>query len=74
MIEGATSLLTVEGQTNVPDEFIKALPSIVDIGRNHDITTSYYYGFKQLMEIAIKALSPGINDTWDVHSESPGTV
>jgi uncharacterized membrane protein len=35
---------------------------VIDIGRTQDVTTSYFYGFKQLMEIGIKALSPGIND------------
>lgn len=62
MIRGATTLLTIDGARNIPEQFNKELPAIIDIGRTHDVTTSYYYGFKQLTEIAIKALSPGIND------------
>jgi hypothetical protein len=46
--------LTIEGEKNVPNEFYKALPTIIDVGRTQDLTTSYYYGFKQLMEIGIK--------------------
>lgn len=34
----------------------------IDIGNGSDINTSFYYGFRQLTEIAVKALSPGIND------------
>ena len=62
MICGATTLLKIDGARNIPEQFNKELPAIINIGRTHDITTSYYYGFKQLMEIGIKALSPGIND------------
>ena len=35
---------------------------IVNIEKGQEIDISYHYGFRQLMEIAIKALSPGIND------------
>ena len=62
MIRGATDLLTIVGASSVPEQFSKDLPAIIDIGRTQDVTASYYYGFKQLMEIGIKALSPGIND------------
>lgn len=62
MIRGATDLLVIEDAKNIPEQFSKDLPAIIDIGRSHDVTASYYYGFKQLMEIGIKALSPGIND------------
>lgn len=34
----------------------------INIERGEDIKANYYYGLRQLMEIAIKALSPGIND------------
>lgn len=62
MIRGATTLLTIEGAGITQEQITKELPAVINIGRTHDVTTSYYYGFKQLMEIGIKALSPGIND------------
>lgn len=62
MIRGATPLLIIEGARSIPEEFNKDLPAVIDIGRKHDVTATYYHGFKQLMEIGIKALSPGIND------------
>lgn len=62
MLCGATTLLTIMGKQKPSDDFIKELPTAIDIGRTQDVTASYLYGFKQLMEIGIKALSPGIND------------
>lgn len=57
-----TPLVSIHQKKNVSGEFADKLKLIVDIERGTDVNTSYYYGFKQLMEIAIKALSPGIND------------
>ena len=62
MIRDATTLLTIHVDGDIPKGFNDHLRAVIDIGRTHDVTTSYYYGFKQLMEIGIKALSPGIND------------
>lgn len=62
LICNSTTLLTIDGTHNLQEKFYKELSSVIDIGKNQDISTSYYYGFKQLMEIGIKALSPGIND------------
>lgn len=62
MIHDVTPLLTIRGGSSIPEQFYEELTTVIDIGRNHDRTTSYYYGFKQLMEIGVKALSPGIND------------
>lgn len=62
MIRNATTLMTIESAGRVPDDFVKELETVINIGRAHDVRTSYYYGFKQLTEIGIKALSPGIND------------
>ncbi len=48
---------------NLPaDNLEKRLSLLVNIHRGQEINTSYYFGIKQLMEVAIKALSPGIND------------
>ena len=42
--------------------FKERLNGFIHIERGQDINANYYYGFTQLMEIAVKALSPGIND------------
>lgn len=55
-------LLTVTNKEEVSKGFEKKLGVIINIDRGQEISTSYYYGLQQLMEIAIKALSPGIND------------
>lgn len=61
LLEG-TPLLTVTFNKNLPEDFEENLHAVINIHRGQEIVTSYYYGFSQLMEIAIKALSPGIND------------
>ncbi len=55
-------LLTVTNKEEVSKDFEKKLSLVINIDKGQEISTSYYYGLKQLMEIAIKALSPGIND------------
>lgn len=55
-------LLTVTNKEEVSKDFEKNLSLVINIDKGQEISTSYYYGLKQLMEIAIKALSPGIND------------
>ena len=57
-----TPLLLVYKNKEMSRDFEEVLSTVIDIGRGQDIPTSFYYGFRQLMEIAIKALSPGIND------------
>lgn len=61
LLEG-TPLLTVSCKKHLSEGFEEKLSSIINIHRGQAIETSYYYGFSQLMEIAVKALSPGIND------------
>lgn len=61
MIKG-TPILNVYCKHDLPDDFDEKLRVLVNIHRGQQINTSYFYGFSQLMEIAIKALSPGIND------------
>lgn len=55
-------LLYVVPENGLSDDFEEKLKSVIDIGLGQEIKTNYYYGFQQLMEIALKALSPGIND------------
>ncbi|MEJ6981276.1 DUF2254 domain-containing protein [Pedobacter sp. P351] len=44
--------------TNLQEDLSK----LINIHRGQEIKSNYYYGFRQLMEVAVKALSPGIND------------
>jgi uncharacterized membrane protein len=55
-------LLKVTCTKELPHDFEKHLKVGIDIGTGQEAGVSYYYGFRQLMEIAVKALSPGIND------------
>jgi uncharacterized membrane protein len=41
---------------------IERIQDTITIQRGEDIENNYFYGFRQLMEVAVKALSPGIND------------
>ncbi len=46
----------------LPEETIKQLSNTVFLLESDNIDSNYFYGFKQLTEVAVKALSPGIND------------
>lgn len=46
----------------LPAEIIEQLSDTVYLMESDSIDTNYFYGFKQLTEVAVKALSPGIND------------
>jgi uncharacterized membrane protein len=52
----------VAGNKVVSKDFEKELSMFINIHRGQEIDISYYYGFRQLMEVGVKALSPGIND------------
>ncbi len=55
-------VLIVANKSPLSEDFESKLKTVINIHRGQEIETNYYYGFNQLMEIAIKALSPGIND------------
>lgn len=44
------------------EDDIKDILIPIDFYNGQDIQRNYYYGFHQLTEVALKALSPGIND------------
>lgn len=46
----------------LPAEIIEKLRDTVYLLDSDTVDTNYFYGFKQLTEVAVKALSPGIND------------
>ena len=58
-----TAILDIEGNISVTDKFKNELADLIDIHGGQDIMTNSYFGFRQLMEVAVRALSPGINDS-----------
>lgn len=53
-------VLTVDKELD--DEEESELLSLLYIHSSESIEGNYYYGLQQLVEVAVKALSPGIND------------
>lgn len=58
-----TPVLHVCPETNtLSREAQKKIAIALHINEEESVETNFYYGFRQLTEVAIKALSPGIND------------
>ena len=57
-----TPILSIRCDTSLADAQLKEILHAINIQRGEDILSNYYYGFRQLKEVALKALSPGIND------------
>ncbi|MGV3639706.1 MAG: DUF2254 domain-containing protein [Adhaeribacter sp.] len=57
-----TPLLRVSDRTHVSKELKEKILNGIETSKSETIETNYFYGLRQLMEVAIKALSPGIND------------
>ena len=61
LLEG-NPILTLESKDGLPKNIEQELQSLINIHGGQDIEANYYYGFRQIMEVGVKALSPGIND------------
>jgi uncharacterized membrane protein len=62
IVEGST--LALVNLPNVPDEeTANNLNSLYTINRNRTVEQDAAFGIRQIVDIALKALSPGINDT-----------
>ncbi len=61
LLEGSP-LLIVSGNKKLNKEDIDELVVAIDLYIGQPINKNAYYGYHQLAEVAIKALSPGIND------------
>jgi uncharacterized membrane protein len=57
-----TALLIICNKQSIPENLVEKLFIYININTAEVIGNNYFYGFRQLMEVAIKALSPGIND------------
>lgn len=59
VIEG-TPVVKVKGELD--EEARSRIQLSIYINNSETIESNFYFGFRQLMEVAVKALSPGIND------------
>lgn len=51
------------GNATLPDNLVAKINEYIQIVTEESVPRNYYYGFRQLTEVTIKALSPGINDS-----------
>ncbi len=62
VVEGTTLISIADGQ-QPPAEMIDELNSIYVVSRHRTVEQDASFGIRQIVDIALKALSPGINDT-----------
>jgi uncharacterized membrane protein len=62
VIEGAP-LVSVLDDTTGRDTLEQSVSATIDIGRHRTVDQDVGFGLRQLVDIALRALSPGINDT-----------
>jgi uncharacterized membrane protein len=62
LIEG-TPVLSVLGTSSLPEQAVSRLRSACLVGRQRTVEQDAAFGIRQLVDVAMKALSPGINDT-----------
>lgn len=55
-------LFSISGANHVSQEFLDEAALYINISPGQSIDTNFYNGFQHLMEIALKALSPAMND------------
>ena len=56
------NLPVLASERNLPEETQKDLLSCLEFQLDRSVSDNYVHGFKQITEIALKAMSPGIND------------
>ena len=52
----------VRATKRLPAEMLTQVQDALQLSDNESVDANPFYGFRQLMEVALKALSPGIND------------
>ncbi|HBO44175.1 MAG TPA: DUF2254 domain-containing protein, partial [Planctomycetaceae bacterium] len=62
VVEGAV-LISVAGPNGPDDEAAAKLNAVFVIGRQRTVQQDAGFGIRQIVDIAMKALSPGVNDT-----------
>ncbi|ALI99609.1 DUF2254 domain-containing protein [Rufibacter tibetensis] len=61
LLEGVP-FLKINAQGTIREEQEEQIRLLIDFYRGETNENNPYYGFKQLVEVALKALSPGVND------------
>ncbi|MGE5457877.1 MAG: DUF2254 domain-containing protein [Methanococcaceae archaeon] len=59
----STPFISIQGNKKPDEEVINLLKKVLTIERQRTIEQDPAYGIRQLVDVALKALSPGINDT-----------
>jgi uncharacterized membrane protein len=62
IVEGCP-LMSIAGPGGADEEMVAALNEIYVIGRQRTVEQDAGFGIRQIVDIAMKALSPGVNDT-----------
>ena len=62
VIEG-TPLVVIASSTQLHDDEIDALNAVYVVGRQRTVEQDAGFGIRQIVDISLKALSPGVNDT-----------
>lgn len=62
LLNGIPVLLVHSDEKELSNDLKKQISTHVFINKEEAINSNFYYGFRQLTEVAVKALSPGIND------------
>ena len=62
LLQGSPVLSVHPADKVLPDDVKEKIISQIQMSKEESIDTNFYYGFRQLTEVALKALSPGIND------------
>jgi len=62
VIEG-TPLISIAISTQLDDDEIDALNAVYVVGRQRTVEQDAGFGIRQIVDISLKALSPGVNDT-----------
>ncbi len=56
-------LITLAGEAAIDEKIIKAVNALFSLGHYRTIEQDAAFGVRQIVDIALKALSPGVNDT-----------
>jgi uncharacterized membrane protein len=62
-VVSGSALLAVRRDTDSSEEMIQAFRRAIGVSRHRTLEQNVGYGIRQLVDIALRALSPGINDT-----------
>lgn len=62
IVEGSP-LASLSGERRPADDLVEKTNAAYSVGRHRTVTQDAAYGVRQIVDVALKALSPGVNDT-----------